>query len=121
MPFARKVRAYLIGCLAAASVSLVVMTVLAYFTFLKVISAVGNFSGDIAAMARLAVVTTLKDGDHDQKLEMIRLLREMGPAAAEFVPALKATLKDTDPDVRAEALEALKKIDFSAAIKATLW
>jgi HEAT repeat protein len=65
-----------------------------------------------------ALVVALKDGPPEQRLEMIRVLRDMGADAKEFAPQLAALLGDVDPRVRAAAAEALKTIDPDAAAKA---
>jgi HEAT repeat protein len=71
-----------------------------------------------AAAMKEALVVALKDGPPEQRLEMIRVLRDMGADAKEFAPQLAALLGDVDPRVRAAAAEALKTIDPDAAAKA---
>ena len=85
-------------------------------------SALARIQVDPEALSKAVkdgVMITLKDGLPEQKLEMIRTLREMGAGAREFIPALSAAAADDDPRVRTAAAEAAKQIE-SAADKAGL-
>ncbi len=80
--------------------------------------AISHIDVDPAAFAvawKNVLVSTLKDGKPEEKLEVMRLLRDMGADAQEFVPALTAALGDDDARVRAAAAEVLRKIDHGAS------
>lgn len=63
-----------------------------------------------SAVGILARVS-LRDLELDDCIRVVRALGDIGPAAREAVPALRAASRDEDPALRAAALEALKKID----------
>ncbi len=69
----------------------------------------------LAALLRDAVISTLREGEPEQKLEVIESLKELGAAdAAPFVLALTDATKDDDPRVRQAATKALDRIKPNA-------
>ncbi len=65
----------------------------------------------LAAFLSDAVVSTLREGEPEQKLEVIESLKELAAAdAAPFVPALTDATKDDDPRVRQAAIKVLGRI-----------
>lgn len=62
---------------------------------------------------RAGIIFGLKDGPASQKLDLIRVVRDLGADAHQFTPALRAALDDEDAGVRKAAAEALKQIDLA--------
>lgn len=61
-----------------------------------------------------ALIQKLRGSDIDQKERAAETLGEMGPAAAEAVPALRQALKDDLPYVRVRSVQALARIGAPA-------
>jgi HEAT repeats len=117
----RTVRKIGVSVLVSAALVFLLVGALGVALWAFVWNAISRIEIDPAAVTtavKTAVVTILKDGEPEQKLEMIRTLRDMGTDAREFVPALTAAHGDGDARVRAAAAEALRKIDPAAAEKA---
>jgi hypothetical protein len=112
--------------LGVAAIILLVLTILvAGASVIALVLLIRNaanrvrLEGDAVSRAvHEAVAQTLKEGTPEQKLEMIRALREIGPNAREFTLALTAALHDADARVRTAAGEALQQIDPAAAERA---
>jgi hypothetical protein len=112
-----------VSVLVGAALVFLLAGVLAAALWAFVWNALSRLEIDPAAVTeavKTAVVSTLKDGDPEQKLEMIRTLRDLGADAREFVPALTAAHGEGDARVREAAAEALRRIDPAAAEKAAV-
>lgn len=87
----------------------------------KIAGAISRFQAQIDPEAvgqwvKEAMVLSLEQGAPEQKLEILRVLGDIGADGREYSPALlKAALADDDPRVREAAAEALKKVDPDAA------
>jgi hypothetical protein len=114
-------RVILIGCLAASTYVFVLFTALAVGLVLLFVNVVSHIQIDPAAvddLVKSSIVATLKDGQPDQKVDLLNSLRGLGKDATRFVPEITDALNDNDARVRAAATEALKAIDPAAAGKA---
>lgn len=62
-----------------------------------------------------AMISTLKEGTKEQKLELIASCATASPAdPAPYAPLFLEATKDTDPEVRQAAIAALKRISPEA-------
>jgi hypothetical protein len=69
----------------------------------------------ISVAVEEAVVTTLKEGEAQQRIELLGILEQMGADARPFAPEVVKCTKDDDPKVREAAIRALRAIDPTAA------
>jgi hypothetical protein len=117
MDQSRLARRVAVGCAVLTVIAIAVAVIVGY----RIVDAISRFQlriepGDIAQWVKEAMVLTLDQGAPEQKLEVIRVLAEMGADAHEYSASLvKRALADDDPRVREAAAAALKKVDPDAA------
>jgi HEAT repeat protein len=91
-----------------------VLIVLVVGLVITVANAVCRITIDPVALqqaVRTGIISALRDGTPDQKLQTLRALGDMKTNAREFIPEIVHVLDDDDPQVRDAAAEALEKID----------
>ena len=104
-----------VGCAVLAALFFALVVAVGF----KIADAISRIQIDPEAVSQWmtqAVIVTLEQGTPEQKLQVIRVLADMGADAREFSPSLvSGALADDDGRVREAAAEALKKIDPDAA------
>lgn len=114
-------RTILFSCLAAALIAGVFTCGLGVVGVAVIMSALSHIDVDPVAVnewVNAGIVAMLKDGTPDQKVQLLHQLRDSGPAAEPFIPAMVECLADDDPAVRHAAAEALLVVDPFAAEQA---